>query len=81
MVHNNSALWLVAAAGTLAPYWKKGRITEQVQNENRRKSWTIIWLFTLATGPIACYVLKEEVLQSVHALVEEERSESFFLQR
>ena len=42
MVHNNSALWLVAAAGTLAPYWKKGRITEQVQNENRRKSWTII---------------------------------------
>ena len=38
-------------------------------------------LFTLATGPIACYVLKEEVLQSVHALVEEEQSEFFFLQR
>ena len=35
-------------------------------------------LFTLATGPIACYVLKEEVLKSVHALVEEEQSEFFF---
>lgn len=65
------------ATGTLAPYWKKRRITEQAQNENRRRAGRLFALFTLPIGPTACYVLKEEVLQSVRALVEEERSESF----
>ena len=35
-------------------------------------------LFALPTGPIACYVLKEEVLQSVGAFMEEEKTEFFF---
>ena len=34
-------------------------------------------LFALPTGPIACYVLKEEVLQSVGAFMEEEKTEFF----
>ena len=79
MVYNNSALWPVAA-GTLAPYRKKGRITERAQNENRQRAGPLFaQLFTLPIGPTECYVLKEEVLQSVRVLVEEERSESFFL--
>jgi len=67
------------AAGTLAPYWKKGRITEQAQNENRRRAGRLFALFILPIGPTACYVLKEDVLQSVRALAEEERSEPFLV--
>ena len=49
-----------------------------MQNENRRRAGRLFELFTLPTGPTACYVLKEEVLQSVRAFMEDEKRESFF---
>ena len=52
--------------------------SEQAQNENRRRAGRLFALFTLPTGPSACYVLKEEVLQSVRAFMEDEKRESFF---
>ena len=42
------------------------------------RAWRLFALFALPTGPIACYVLKEEVLQSVGAFMEEEKTEFFF---